>query len=815
MTISNSDFLKNLLAAGMPILWAAPQLDGDGNWLPEIFEEDGTAVPTGTWNGYQFPRWRDPEARELHTVRDPEHIDILLAKTPRPAFLGLTGFGLDVVDIDEKPNGEHVVTAEKASMVLAVPFPVALVNTPGGGIHIYVLSTGKHSESNTHTQIDYRGTGGLVALPGTLRRVNGEDVEYTAVSWTPEDARIPDEAVSLYDLHRAERRKCAICSAQQKSRAHGSSGVPMGDGSGWDVLEEKTLSIQIDDPLWAQASPWDLADATLTWTELLSPWFNVVGRRDSNLYLIRAGKAAEGRPGKSAVLHCADNKLVVYSSDLPIQTGTQLSKLDVYCAIREVSEPSEDMPEEFAERMKWLRERWAAVLYDQAGLEVPRYLRTKCADQAIARTPDYPVLPDAFWDTHDTLKRLRSAAEQRGASPEGTLACLLVRVLLNIGHQVVLPPKFGEDPNLGATLNVGAVLVAHFGRGKGEAEALADAYLSVKHMTADMASGQTFSLAFGRWVRQAPDPNNPAAPNRIFERNCWARYLQYDEMDRFKSQMGMQNSTLSPMLRTALTSDFISERFAINQDSRMPAIDGFRLAFVAHGQPERLDWLLIDEATGGFPQRLWYIYAESEMPSEYYLNPDNDPDPIEPLDLNLPNGWHLPDEIRPNPPRITVPLPRKAKEQVRKWQWTCEDGDQRGMLTVRLKAYAALMALLPDLSREALWDLATEFHSLSYRTHQHVLGQLRDAKVSRNRILTAAKAEEQRALSKMSAEDRLEAIKRAIRRRILSELESGPQSARQLAKFFEGEQAEHYQDTISQMLIDGQVIAVAKGFALK
>ena len=777
--ISSAEFVKSLIRHGQTVIWAAPQLDGSGNWLPEI-DDDGATIATGTWNGYNFPRWRsDPAELELHRVRDDDHVDILMTKEPRPAFLLLTGHNIDAIDFDEHatPHGERDYITE---MQNSVPAPAAVVHTPTGGVHYYVGSAGKHNESNTHTQIDYRGLGGLVAMPGTRRVVGGEIVEYTVA--TPFDAsklEISDTALALFDEFRQDKRHCPDC-VQETARTHSSSGVPLGDGSGWEMLEEHTIPIQTDDPLWAQANPWDLADATLTWEELLAPWFNIVGRRDSNLYLIRAGKAAEGRQGKSAVLHCADNKLVVYSSDLPIQTGTQLSKLDVYCAVREQGEPADDAPDDFEERMKWLRERWSAPLYDRSGLEIPRYLRTKCGDERIARAPQYPVLADEFWDTHPLLKRIRTDAEQRGASPEGTLAALLIRVLLNVGHQVVLPPKFGNDPKLGATLNVGAVLVAPFGRGKGEAEAIAEAYIPVKHMTADMASGQTFSLAFGHWVKQPADPNNPQAPTKIFERNCWSRYMQYDEMDRFKNQMGMQNSTLSPMLRTCLTSDYISERFAVNQDSRMPAIDGFRMAFVAHGQPERLDWLLIDEASGGFPQRLWYVYAESEMPALEYLDPDFEPEPIEPLDLDLPVGWEPADEIRPNPARVIVKIPRKAKEQVRKWQWTCEDGDQRGMLTVRLKAYAAMTALLPELSMDERWELATQFHSLSFRTHQHVLKQLRESKDNKNRIITSAKAEEQRALGAARAADMLAQEKKTMRDAALAQLEGGPQPYRSM-----------------------------------
>lgn len=818
MSPTEASFLKHLVTAGLPVLWFPPQLDGAGNWLPEIQDGDDL-VQTGTWNGYNFPRWKDPEVRTLHEVRNADHVDELLAREPRPAFMLMTGHGVDIVDLDFH-GARHSDTDYHAKIRAAIPRPVAVVTTPTGGTHVYVASSGKHNESNSHSQVDYRGERGLAALPGTRRMVGGEILSYTVVSdWDADNlSAIPDTALALYDEFRAEVRRCNVCAAVATKVGLSHGGVPLGDGTGWDALEETPTVYDPDDPFGLPPTR-ELADGLLTWEELLSPWFNVVGRRETDLYLIRAGKAMEGRGGKSAVIHCADNRIVVYSSDLPVTTGTQLSKLDVFCAIKEQANPG-TAPDDFADRMKWMRDRWAGLLYSERGLDVPRHLRLKCADDTVARAPAYPVLPEEFWEAHPVLKRIRAEAEPRRASPEAVLMCVMLRVLLHIGHQVVLPPLGGNDPEEGATLNAGAILVAGYGEGKGRAEKVADRYVPSKHMIVAAASGQAFAHMYGKMEKtpkEQQDPHDPLAAEPKFVRTHWSRYLQYDEMDEFEAQMNMQNSTLSPVLRKVLTEDHLSERVAIGRDSKLPGVEGFRTVFVAHGQPTRLDWLLSGESSGGFPQRLWYVYAAAERPAEEYLDPDFVAPPIEPLDLAIPQGWQMPDDIRQDRPKVCVPIPRDARYESGVWEYECPEDDRRGMLNVRLKAYAALLVLLPGMEQDDVWKLATDFHSLCYRTRHYALELIKRDKRRKTKVLIEAKVHEQRTLGKARSEDELADTKAHVRSRILAILSRNDKATRrQFHQALSSNRRMYLDEVLEQMETDNEIGLSQSGtYALK
>lgn len=85
----------------------------------------------------------------------------------------VTGHGLDVVDVDTK-NGADPSKVLAAMHALGVEV-LATVETPSGGAHYYVRSSGICSANNTRTGVDYRGRGldgtgaGFLYLPGTFR----------------------------------------------------------------------------------------------------------------------------------------------------------------------------------------------------------------------------------------------------------------------------------------------------------------------------------------------------------------------------------------------------------------------------------------------------------------------------------------------------------------------------------------------------------------------------------------------------------------------------------------------------------------------
>jgi hypothetical protein len=123
------------------------------------------ALPTSESN----PEYRHP-TKWQETPPDPSLLDTW---EPGDALCLVAGLGLDAVDVDSK-NGANPEEVRAALDILGVDV-VATAETPSGGAHYYVRSTGIRSSNNTARGIDYRGMGldktgaGFLYLPGTLR----------------------------------------------------------------------------------------------------------------------------------------------------------------------------------------------------------------------------------------------------------------------------------------------------------------------------------------------------------------------------------------------------------------------------------------------------------------------------------------------------------------------------------------------------------------------------------------------------------------------------------------------------------------------
>lgn len=79
------------------------------------------------------------------------------------ALIMQTGHGIDVIDVDPRNGGSDTF----AALSNKVGDIVAHVESPGGGFHLYIVSSGHPSAS--FGGVDYLAQGKFVYLPGTLR----------------------------------------------------------------------------------------------------------------------------------------------------------------------------------------------------------------------------------------------------------------------------------------------------------------------------------------------------------------------------------------------------------------------------------------------------------------------------------------------------------------------------------------------------------------------------------------------------------------------------------------------------------------------
>lgn len=97
---------------------------------------------------------------------DVERVDRYWSRNPTANIGVPTGHKFDVVDVDYKVDGAALSWADIRD---SEQFEVdALVNTPRG-IHAYVLPTGDGNRARLKPGIDYRGLGGYVVVPPSMR----------------------------------------------------------------------------------------------------------------------------------------------------------------------------------------------------------------------------------------------------------------------------------------------------------------------------------------------------------------------------------------------------------------------------------------------------------------------------------------------------------------------------------------------------------------------------------------------------------------------------------------------------------------------
>lgn len=149
-SVDGIEVARTLAEAGLPVFVAPPN----------------TAYLSGdkSKSEFQFPTgWPN-------TGPDP---DLLDRWEPGWAVCLVAGHGLDAVDVDPAHGGD---ADEQLALLMGCGATVlGIAETPSGGAHIYVMSTGIGSTANTKIGVDYRGRhddgtgGGFLYLPGTLR----------------------------------------------------------------------------------------------------------------------------------------------------------------------------------------------------------------------------------------------------------------------------------------------------------------------------------------------------------------------------------------------------------------------------------------------------------------------------------------------------------------------------------------------------------------------------------------------------------------------------------------------------------------------
>ncbi len=222
-------------------------------------------------------------------------------------------------------------------------------------------------------------------------------------------------------------------------------------------------------------------------------------------------------------------------------------------------------------------------------------------------------LPAAFWEARPILGHIRQAAHHRARSADAVLAFVLARAAAATPPSFVLPPIVGAR----GSLNFAAALIGPPGVGKSTAKRIGTELVDLDHDgivdDVPVGSGEGLIESYFQVVDEKGDDGKKVKVKRQTKRAVFA-YL--DEGQALAELGGRKGSTLLPTLRSAWTGDTLGQANASEDRRRRLAAGAYRLAVVIGYQPEHAA-TLIDDATGGTPQRfLWLSADDPNVPYE-------------------------------------------------------------------------------------------------------------------------------------------------------------------------------------------------------
>lgn len=403
---------------------------------------------------------------------------------------------------------------------------------------------------------------------------------------------------------------------------------------------------------------------------------------------------------------------------------------------------------------------------------------------------------DEFWHSRDLLRHVHDTAKARRCSPWAVLGVVLCRVVTQAPVAVVLPPIVGGA----ASLNLFVGLVGPSGSGKGAAERVAAACLSVGHIeTATTGSGEGIGHSY-RYRKQG---------QLEWHNDSHAVLFSVPEIDTLSALGSRKGATLLPELRRAWSGEALG--FAYADPSRrldIPAHE-YRLCLVAGIQPTRAGALL-DDADGGTPQRfLWLPATDPEAP-------DKAP-PCPARRTWQPPKWTPPDQLDGLTGQTHVAVCELARSTIDTAHLArargLEDALDGHLLLSQLKAAAALAMLDGRLGvTDEDWRLADVLVRQSTATRTVVVKALRHAASAKN--VAQAEAEAQRA--EVVSERQEEAQHKRVCRNVLRGLAGGEWVARSpLRNGIAGRDRKAFDPAVEALIQTGQIERHGDGTATR
>ncbi|MBA2788284.1 hypothetical protein [Mycobacterium canetti] len=353
-------------------------------------------------------------------------------------------------------------------------------------------------------------------------------------------------------------------------------------------------------------------------------------------------------------------------------------------------------------------------------------------------------MTDAFWESREVLRHVRTLARARGVGPWAVLGAVLARAVTTIPPDITLPGIVGGP----MSLNLFVAITGPSGAGKGAAEAAARDGFTFKGPiveTVPLGSGEGIARTF------RPPGTQHDSPNPVV-----AAIFTAPEIDTLAAIVARQGSTLSAELRKVYSGEQLGFGNAGKETRVIVPAGTYRACLTIGVQPLR-SHALLGASDGGLPQRfVWLPTSDPDAPDE----PPPDPGVWK---VSRPAWLHAVGST------INLIVPETASKSIRAHRLAVlrEDPnvdplDGHSLLT-RLKVAAALMALDGrTIVSEEDWRLAGYVMDVSTYTRE----RCQRALIEQSRTANAARALATADREEIISDRKLQRAKQAILRKL-------------------------------------------------
>lgn len=365
-----------------------------------------------------------------------------------------------------------------------------------------------------------------------------------------------------------------------------------------------------------------------------------------------------------------------------------------------------------------------------------------------------PSAEEEFWSARPVLTHLHDFARARMVAPWAVLGVTLARALALTPWTVHLPSIVGSR----ASLNFAIALVAASGGGKGGAEGVAHDAITMPHLPEHrIGSGEAIAHCL---KHRLPARAGGGTDWNSEDHNA---LINLPEVDKLTAQAQRQGATIMPELRAAWSGESLGHVTA-DASRRIPVEKHeYRLALILGVQPGRAGGLL-DDADGGFPQRLLWLPAyDRQAPDMDHLPPC--PPPME---------W------KPPRPGVygyggqAVDVCQQAVREVREARWRANRGEgdplDGHLLLARLKVATGLGVLDGRYSiTDEDWQLAGTIIAKSSGVRAGLVAELERRKQATNAAAGEAQAARQILVEERTTEAAVKRVCRVVGRKLRGE----------------------------------------------